>query len=136
MCSSDLLQNAERRLKDALADFSAVPVSTPRLEQAAAAKLNADAAVVERATQRGCRENCRALLQSQVDIATSELDAARREIEVARSVAANRLELAKADLDRLPASVPRTTAAALGLDEMRYTIIMAVLPQLAATAFQ
>lgn len=121
------LQNAERRLKDALADFSAVPVSTPRLEQAAAAKLNADAAVVERATQRGCRENCRALLQSQVDNATSELDAARREIEVARSVAANRLELAKADLDRLPASVPRTTAAALGLDEMRYTIIMAVL---------
>lgn len=51
-----------------------------RLDAAEKAKAEAEKAVREKAADKGCRENCRLLLQSAVDAAMREVDAAREDI--------------------------------------------------------
>lgn len=79
---------------------------TSRLEAAQHAKALADQAAREKATERGCRENCRALLQDAVDNATREVDAARAEVsghvKTSAAAIAARVADAKTALIALP----------------------------------
>jgi hypothetical protein len=78
--AQEAFDKAADRVAKAESARAAIPATTPRLEAAVAAKKNADAAVVQRAAERNCLANCRALLQSQVDAASHEVDAARTEL--------------------------------------------------------
>src|SRR6476646_2728041 len=53
--------NAARRVAEASAALSAVPVTSPRLEAALTEKRAADAAASEKSVERGGRDNCRQL---------------------------------------------------------------------------
>lgn len=92
-----------------LASAEAAKPATPdnkRLNDAEAAKSVAEAAVREKAADKGCRENCRLLLQAAVDTAQREVEAARAEIEDFARNESQRLEnrrtAAKAALATLP----------------------------------
>ena len=68
---------ASQRVADAAAAMVALPTTSTRLEAAIAKKDTADRAATEKSAERGCRENCRQLLQGQVDEAAREVVAAR-----------------------------------------------------------
>jgi len=77
-----------------------------RLDAAETAEAQAEKAVREKSAEKGCRENCRLLLQSAVDAAQHEVkaareDLARREAEQSRTIT-NRIEIAKADYSGVP----------------------------------
>lgn len=82
----------------ALAELTAAEAAKPavpdgkRLNDAEAAKSAAEAAVREKAADKGCRENCRLLLQAAVDAAQREAEAARAEIEDFTRSESQRLE--------------------------------------------
>ena len=105
----------------------------PRLERALAAKASADAAVVEKAAERGCASNCRALLEQQVATAAAEVNAARTELAALRSAAAAEFEAARAALAALPAP-PSVSPLAdrLGLEGWQVDLAAATLASLAA----
>jgi len=65
---------------DANAAPASIPETTSRLVAALAAKVAADATAQRDASAKTCLANCRALLQAQIDAATSEVDAARAEL--------------------------------------------------------
>lgn len=106
-----LLAREERR-QAALAELAAAnnevpePISRPRLDAAMATKAVADRNVAEKATEKGCRENCRMLLQAAVDAASREVDAARADIDRAEKsqaeTVATRLANARAAVAALP----------------------------------
>jgi hypothetical protein len=64
---------AEKRVRDAEKSVKNAPATSARLQKAEAVKAAADAAVIENSAERGCRENCRQLLQAQVDAAALEV---------------------------------------------------------------
>lgn len=98
--------------KAALAALAAAEAAKPesisrkRLDAAIAAKAAAERTVAEKAADRGCRENCRVLLQAAVDAAGREVEAARADlVKVERGQAdeiATRLASAKAAVAALP----------------------------------
>lgn len=107
--------------------------TSPRLERALAAKAFADAAVVEKAAERDCASNCRALLEQQVATAAAEVDAARAEAAAQRSMAAVELEAAHAALSALPVpSSASPLADRLGLEAWQIDLTAAALASLAA----
>ena len=86
--------------------------STPRLEQALAAKASADRAVDEKAALRGCAANCRALLEKQVATASADLEVARNEIADRRAKAERDVQEAKTRLAAIPPPAPRAVELA------------------------
>lgn len=82
------------------------PADRARLSAAERAKSEADTAARDKSTEKGCRENCRLLLQAAVDSAQRELETARSELashDVKQATAiASRIEKAKAALMALP----------------------------------
>lgn len=106
---------------------------TPRLLAAQAARRAADAAVIERAAERGCASNCRALLEQQVADAQKELDASRDEINQATVAAAIELASAKAAFAALPVSGSATPLAdRLGVEQWKIDLLAAGLISIAA----
>jgi hypothetical protein len=75
---------AEGHLRSAEAALVAAQTS-PRLTAALQGKATAEKALVEKASERGCAENCRLLLQSAVSGAVVEINAARAELERGRT---------------------------------------------------
>jgi hypothetical protein len=92
-----------------------VPVDGTRLTTAITAKTSAEAAVRDKAADKGCRENCRMLLQSAVDAAQREVAAARAEFdELTRKESArlkDRCTAAKAAVATLPPERSATSLA-------------------------
>lgn len=123
---------AAERVKLTEAALAAIE-STPRLVEARKAKTSADAAVVSKASERGCLVNCRQLLQAQADAASAEMSAARAEIESKRASAEGRVGQARAELDALP--IPQSAAPLadrLGIDGWQVDLVAACLASLAA----
>lgn len=86
------------RVKGAEAAIASLPGTSQRLEAALEAKQAADTAILEKSATPGCAQNCRLLLQGQVDTTLTEINAARAEIESTRSKAENELRDARAEL--------------------------------------
>ncbi len=95
-------QDATQEAAQLRAALGAMPTTSPRLTAATKAKQQADAAVVAQASLRGCRKNCRQLLQDQVDRAAAEIEAARAEVTRRHQFAALAATKAQRALAALP----------------------------------
>ncbi len=82
------------------------PASRDRLTAAIAAQMAAETNVATNAAEKGCRENCRLLLQAAVDKARQEVEAARAEISALEQLAttnhAEKVAAAKTAVTALP----------------------------------
>lgn len=127
----------EFKRKAALAELASALAVKPqmtdhsRLDVAEKAKAEVERAVREKSAEAGCRENCRLLLQSSVDNARRELEAARE--DVARQAAnqsaaiAKRIEIAKAVVAALPPPQSATPLADYtGVPEWFYDVLEAL----------
>ena len=85
---------------------SAQDVATPRGR--ARRKSGADQAAIDKSAERGCRENCRALLQAQVDAAATEIEQARADLARGREKAEGVLTAARVALAAVKAPVSPT----------------------------
>ena len=104
-----------------------------RLDAALEAKATADRAVVSQAALRGCRRNCRALLQQQVDTASAEIKSARAALQT--KVANSTVRLRNAESALAAIKVPRSGAGLadrLGLPAWGLDLIAAALGSIAA----
>jgi hypothetical protein len=102
---------AKTRVEVAQAVVDHLPTTSKRLETAETAKTAADEAVLVKSTDRGCRENCRQLLQAQVDAAGTEVEAARTELKQIRQHAEQELETARQALADIKAPESATPLA-------------------------
>jgi hypothetical protein len=124
---------AQRRVDDAIKTRNDLPASSPRLQNALAEKRTTDTAVVSKSAERGCVENCRKLLQAQVDAAEQEVARAREEI----SRAANDADRAIANARREFEALPKPASAApladrLGWQSWVLDLVVAALGSVAA----
>jgi hypothetical protein len=102
---------AAKRLEAAKTAVERLPATSPRLEKAEAAKKAADAAVVAKASERGCVSNCRQLLEKAVDDAAAEVKAARAALDAGNQKARDELANARAALTGMKAPVSPTPLA-------------------------
>jgi hypothetical protein len=125
--------NALGRVKAAEATLEASPTTSPRLASAIAAKAMADTAAVQKSAERGCLENCRKLLQSQVDAAATEIAQARVELADGRRGAETELADARDALAAMkaPAS-PSALADRLNVSPWVVDLVAAALGSIAA----
>lgn len=126
-------RRASQRVTDAEMVRGAITPTSDRLMAALAAKSAADAAVVERAAERSCAANCRALLQAQVDSASIEIEASRHEIvdrirQADTQLAAARAEFAAMEAPRSPSPF----ADRVGVPAWLIDLVVAVLGALGA----
>lgn len=124
---------AQARVAKAETAIAAISDTSPRLAAALTAKAAADRAVVEQASLRGCRKNCRALLQAQVDTAAIEVAAARAAIGQQRAKAQTELDNARSAFALLkPVRSATPLADRLGLPPWAIDVLSAVLGSLGA----
>jgi len=109
------------------------PATSQRLKHALHAKEVADQAVIDKSAEKGCRENCRQLLQAAVDSAADEITRARAAIEAAQRSAKANLETAKATLAVMPApESPTPFADRIGMPAWAFDVLVAFLGSIAA----
>jgi hypothetical protein len=131
--AAEARDRAVERLKAAKAAVDHLPTTSARLQKAETAKAAADAAVVSKASEKGCRENCRQLLQAQVDAAAAEVAAARAELDGARAKASGLVKQTQAAFDALPMPQSATPLAdRLGIAGWKIDLIVAALASIAA----
>jgi hypothetical protein len=124
---------AIERVRSAQIGVDLSPTTSERLQKAEAAKAAADAAVVNKASEKGCLANCRQLLQAQVDAAVSELGEARAELRTSWAKAEGELATSRAELAAMNAPASATPLAdRLGLEGWHVDITAAALASLAA----
>lgn len=129
----DLHAKAARRVDNASASLAGLPATSPRLDAAAAAKAAADQAAIDKSAERGCRDNCRQLLQAQVDAAGREVDLARAELHLRADAAIAELAAARAGLAGLQAPASATPLAdRVGVAAWLIDLVTAALGSLAA----
>jgi hypothetical protein len=87
-------EKAKARVEAAEAKVKNLPTTSSRLEKAETAKAAAAKAAVDKSAEKGCRENCRQLLQGESQQAAIEVEKARAELENSRKTA--ELELSNA----------------------------------------
>jgi hypothetical protein len=124
---------ASERVAAAQNALDAMPITSLRLEAALAAKAVADQAAIDKSAERGCRENCRALLQAQVDSAATEIEQARTDLARAQTKGEAELTAARTALATLkaPAS-PTPLADRLGMPAWLFDLVHSALGSLAA----
>ncbi len=89
---------ASKRVEVAKVAVDKLPTTSVRLTKAEAAKKAADDAIVAKAAEKGCRENCRQLLQAQADAAAGEVTAARAALDAGNQKARDELTAARTAL--------------------------------------
>lgn len=92
---------AADRVKAAERAVQSPPTTTPRLTAAIAAKAAADAAVVSKSAEMGCRNNCASLLQAQANSAADEMRAARSDLDTANADLEKELQSARRAFDAI-----------------------------------
>jgi hypothetical protein len=102
---------AKARVEAAKSVVDHAPATSKRLEAAETAKATADQAVLAKSADRSYRENCRQLLQAQVDAAGTEVEAARTELKQCRQHAEQELETARGALADIKAPESATLPA-------------------------
>jgi hypothetical protein len=131
--AQEAFNQARARVSEAVQAVAALPAASPRLDAALAAKTAADAAAVAKSAERGCVENCRRLLQAQVDAAASEVDAARAEVAAKRKRLEVELQTEYAALKGLQIPISATPLAdRLGLPAWFLDLLTAGLGSIAA----
>jgi hypothetical protein len=124
---------AVERMRSAQPALDWLPTTSARLEAALATKVSADQAAIEKSAERGCRENCRALLQAQVDAAAAEIEQARIELSNGRVSAEGELTAARRTLAALSAPPsPTPLADRLGMPAWLLDLVHSALGSLAA----
>jgi hypothetical protein len=123
---------ATKRVEAAKAALNSVPATSERLRLAEATKAAADVAVVDKSSERGCRENCRQLLQAQVDAAAADVEKARAALDAGRARAERELASATTALAGLRApESPTPFADRIGMSPWALDVAMALLGSLA-----
>jgi hypothetical protein len=131
--AQEAFTRARARVAEATQALAALPGTSPRLDAALAAKTAADAAAVAKSAERGCAENCRRLLQAQVDASALEVDAARAEVDAIRKRFQGDLVDAHVGLTRLQVPISATPLAdRLGLPAWFLDLLTAGLGSIAA----
>jgi hypothetical protein len=107
------------------------PVDHTRVDAAELAKSEAEKAVRDKSAEPGCRQNCRLLLQSAVDAAQREVEAARADLarqDADESAAVTkRLETARSVVGALPPPQSATPLADYtGVPEWIYDVVEAL----------
>src|SRR5262245_33341947 len=130
---SQAYARAIERVRLSKAAVELAPTTSARLQKADAAKAAADAAVVDKASEKGCLANCRQLLQAQVDAAALEVENARAELRTSAAKVENELATARAALAVMNAPGSATPLAdRLGLEGWQVDVTAAALASLAA----
>jgi len=135
---SPIREAAERRAdaarRVALAEEAAQRATTSdRLTKAENAKAAADLAARDKAAEKSCAANCRALLEQQVTAAGNEIAAARREVESNHAAALAAVRAARAELATTPAPPSAAPLAdRLGLPPWAFDLLMAGVGSIAA----
>jgi hypothetical protein len=125
--------DAVKRVEQLSANLKSLPTTSTRLETAVRNKQAADRAVVEQASLRGCRKNCRQLLQDQVNSAAAEIEAARAEIERQRQSIQVKFAKAQSAVKALPAGRSATPLAdRLGVEPWLIDLVTAALGAMGA----
>lgn len=107
--------------------------STPRLEAALARERRAGETVSAKAAEKGCAQNCRVLLEAEVQAAAVEVTAARGELAQQRRTVETAIEALRTRLAQLPAPQSGTPLAdRLGLPAWLLDLIVAALGSLGA----
>lgn len=106
IAATKAFRTAAERVKAAERAVLSPPATTPRLTAAIAAKAAADAAVVSKSAEMGCRNNCASLLQAQANSAADEVRAARADLDTASASLEKELQSARRAFDAMtpPAS--------------------------------
>jgi hypothetical protein len=124
---------AVKRVKDAERAVDRAPTTSDSLQQAQATKAVADAAVIQNSAARGCRENCRQLLQAQVDEAVREVAAAQAALVAQRDRAEGELTAARTALaNTKPPQSPTPLADRLGIAAWIIDLLTSALGSVAA----
>ena len=93
----------------------------------------ADAAVVAKSAERGCLENCRKLLQAQVDAAAVEVEQARSQIAAERRRKEDELTAARAAFEKIkPPASASPLADRVGIPAWLLDLLTAALGSMAA----
>jgi hypothetical protein len=131
--AGDAVTKAVTRVSNAEAAVTKAPETSPRLERALKAKATADETALTKAAERGCRDNCRALLQAQVDQAGQEVAAARADIEKVARAATDELEAARTAFAGLrPPASATPLADRLGIPPWVLDLLSSALGSMAA----
>jgi len=124
---------ALERVRNAQNALDRLPTTSSRIEAALAAKASADQAAIDKSAERGCRENCRALLQAQVDAAAAEIEQARAELGKGRTAVESELTAARSAVAALSAPPsPTPLADRLGMPAWLLDLVHSALGSLAA----
>jgi hypothetical protein len=124
---------ALERVRNAQNALDRLPTTSPRFHAALATKASADLAAIDKSAERGCRENCRALLQAQVDAAAAEIEQARAELGKGRTAVESELTAARSALAALSAPPsPTPLADRLGVPAWLLDLVHSALGSLAA----
>lgn len=95
MAATKAFKTAAERVKAAERAVQSPPATTPRLTAAVAAKAAADAAIVSKSAEMGCRNNCAQLLQAQANNAADDVRAARADLDAANAGLERELQSAR-----------------------------------------
>lgn len=113
--------------------LQSIPTTSNRLGAAEADKARADKAVTDQSALPGCRENCRKLLEAQVEQAQAEVVSARGELDQDKVRLQRHLQEANADLRRMaPPPSASPLADRLGLPSWAIDLFSSALGSLAA----
>lgn len=130
--AQEMFDKARQRVTDAEAGLAA-PAASQRLTSAESAKAAADAAAVAKSAERGCLENCRKLLQAQVDAAAHEVEQARAGIAHDRQRKEAELSAARAAFEKIqPPTSASPLADRIGIPAWLLDLITAALGSIAA----
>lgn len=100
--NAERLEAAKRRAAAADEALRAAPATSKELESALRVRTAANDAATQNSSKPGCRENCRQLLQAQVDAAEAEVGRVRKALDEARSRARREFEIAQSELAAIP----------------------------------
>ncbi len=124
----DRQQNRVKRLE---IELRAIPET--RVEAALKAQLAANENIKTQAALRGCRVNCRKLLQTAVDAASAEVTAARNELTELKLKAEAQLQAARVTFENMPVPASGTPLAdRLGWQPWFLDLLTAALGSVAA----
>ena len=110
----------------------AVIGETQRLRDATAAKSAADTAALSKASERGCADRCKALLDGAIERAEAEVKAARAEIDGQRNAALTELAAARAAVPEAKPAPAASLASRLGVSGDNLDLFDAALASIAA----
>jgi hypothetical protein len=124
---------AVQRLEAAQRAVAVAPTTSRRREDAKKAKADADQTALDKSAERGCRENCRQLLQAQVDAAAAEVTSAQAAFDAVKVKAEGQLIAARTALANIkPPQSATPLADRIGISAWVIDLLQSPLGSIAA----